>query len=99
MNDLVFEFVRFVEAFLPNTLMMENVPALLTDDRLQSIARKFEFLGYEWAAELFNAERYGVAQRRLRMILFGSRTDCPTIRFPYPTAPYGGGGDRKVAVA
>ena len=82
MNDLVFEFVRFVEAFLPNTLMMENVPALLTDDRLQSIARKFEFLGYEWAAELFNAERYGVAQRRLRMILFGSRTDCPTFASP-----------------
>lgn len=82
MNDLVYEFVRFVEAFLPKTLMMENVPALLSDERLQSIARKLESLGYNWSADLFNAERYGVAQRRQRMILFGSRGNCPNFASP-----------------
>ena len=82
MNDLVYEFVRFVEVFLPKTLMMENVPALLTDVRLQKIARQLESLGYDWAADLFNAERFGVAQRRLRMILFGSREGCPDFASP-----------------
>ena len=78
MNDLVYEFVRFVHAFKPKTLMMENVPALLNDSRLEEIGRELTGLGYNWEARLFNAERYGVAQRRQRMILFGSREDCPT---------------------
>src|SRR5690625_273078 len=32
-NDLVFEFVRFVEGMLPKTIMMENVPGLYKDRR------------------------------------------------------------------
>ena len=82
MNDLVYEFVRFVRVFMPRALMMENVPALLKDSRLQDIVSELETLGYECAADLFNAERYGVSQRRRRMILFGSRGDCPP--FPRP---------------
>lgn len=82
MNDLVYEFVRFVRVFMPRALMMENVPALLKDSRLQDIISALDTLGYECAADLFNAERYGVPQRRRRMILFGSRGDCPT--FPHP---------------
>ena len=31
LNDLIFEFQRFVEDFLPKAVMMENVPALATD--------------------------------------------------------------------
>ena len=82
MNDLVFEFVRFISVFLPKALMMENVPALLRDDRLGKIERKLDALGYSCAAELFSAERYGVPQRRLRMILVGSQNDCPPFGRP-----------------
>ncbi|MCY4140865.1 MAG: DNA cytosine methyltransferase [Rhodobacteraceae bacterium] len=82
LNDLVYEFRRFIEVFMPKTVMMENVPALLNDDRLQHIRREFEGLGYSTAAELFNAERFGVPQRRLRMILFASRDDCPPFARP-----------------
>ena len=82
MNDLVYEFVRFVEVFLPKTLMMENVPALLSDDRMRKVERNLDALGYSYAADLFNAERYGVPQRRQRMILFGSRNDCPPFGRP-----------------
>src|SRR5688572_8135927 len=32
-NDLLFEFVRLVRELRPKTLMMENVPGLLNDDR------------------------------------------------------------------
>ena len=82
MNDLVYEFVRFVRAFLPKTLMMENVPGLLSDDRLDGITQQLKNLGYQCAAGLFNAERYGVAQRRERMILFGSMGSCPAFARP-----------------
>ena len=82
MNDLVYEFVRFVEVFMPKNVMMENVPALLKDDRLEKITRNLEELGYTCAADLFNAERFGVPQRRLRMILFASRDCCPPFARP-----------------
>lgn len=82
MNDLVHEFVRFVRVFLPKALMMENVPALLNDHRLEGIRRDLENLGYNCAADLFNAENYGVPQRRRRMILFGSRDACPPFAQP-----------------
>ena len=82
LNDLVYQFVRFVRVFLPKTLMMENVPGLLRDARFDDITRELDELGYAWAADLFSAESYGVPQRRQRMILFGSRGDCPA--FPRP---------------
>lgn len=82
MNDLVYEFVRFVQVFRPKALMMENVPSLLADDRLARVERRLEALGYNCAADVFNAERYGVPQRRLRMILFGSQHDCPPFGRP-----------------
>src|SRR5262245_24914378 len=35
-NDLILEFLRFVEALRPKTVMMENVPGLMKDKRLRS---------------------------------------------------------------
>ena len=78
MNDLVFEFVRFVRAFRPKTLMMENVPALLKDDRLKQVQRELSELGYINRAKVLNAENYGVPQRRFRMILIGSLLGYPS---------------------
>ena len=80
MNDLVFEFVRFVRTFLPKTVMMENVPALLEDDRLKQVRRDLEIMDYATEASCFNAENFGVPQRRKRMILMGARNDvgCPS---------------------
>lgn len=82
MNDLIFEFVRFAEAFMPKTIMLENVPTLLIDPRLTILERKLESIGYRCEANIFNAEKYGVAQRRLRMILLGSRENCPPFAQP-----------------
>ena len=96
MNDLIYEFVRFVEVFLPKALMMENVPALLNDDRLQTVERKLRDLGYACDADLFNADRYGVPQRRLRMILFGSQGDCPPFGRPVKRRRTVAGAIRKL---
>ncbi|MGO4775995.1 DNA cytosine methyltransferase, partial [Lysobacter sp. 2RAB21] len=36
-NDLVLDFYRFVVALLPKTVMLENVPALMRDDRFEQL--------------------------------------------------------------
>ena len=82
LNELVYDFLRFVKEFMPRTVMMENVPALLKDDRLQKVIQDLEEIGYTCAAGLFNAESFGVPQRRLRMIMFASRDDCPPFARP-----------------
>jgi len=70
-NDLVFEFLRFVETFLPKALMMENVPGLATDRRFHRLAKKLQALGYSINWDIVDVADYGVPQRRRRFILIG----------------------------
>lgn len=75
-NDLVFEFVRFVEGMLPKTIMMENVPGLHKDSRMVEVKKRLETLGYQFddnTISVRNAADYGVPQRRRRMIMMASR--------------------------
>ena len=82
MNDLVFEFMRFVKYFEPKTIMMENVPGLLADSRMEKIKKELDFLHYKYNSDIFNAWDYGVPQRRNRMILMGARETCPPFAPP-----------------
>lgn len=75
-NDLLFEFLRFVEALMPEAVMMENVPALAADERMRTFVRKLSQLGYKTGrrtVKIEDAADYGVPQRRYRMILVASR--------------------------
>ncbi|MCM8913220.1 DNA cytosine methyltransferase [Pseudomonas inefficax] len=75
-NNLVFEYLKFVEVFLPKVVMMENVPALATDGRAHKILSTLKALGYvinSKTLQVKNAADYGVPQRRKRMILIASR--------------------------
>lgn len=77
MNDLVFEFLRFIYAFQPKALMMENVPALLGNKRMTQIQDELDGLGYKYDARILNAAEFGVPQRRQRMILLGLHEGFP----------------------
>jgi len=75
-NDLVFEYMRFVRAFLPKVVMMENVPALANDGRATLVLRELANLGYfisKNTLQVKDAAEFGVPQRRKRMILIASR--------------------------
>lgn len=76
-NDLIFEFIRFVECFRPKALMLENVPGLLADDRAGTVVQRLGRMGYVCRAKLFDAARYGVPQRRQRMIMMGAADRAP----------------------
>lgn len=79
-NELVLEFERFVRGLQPNAVMLENVPGLATDARLARLTETLATLGYVSTTRVLDASRFGVPQRRRRMILVAGR------RQPIPLA-------------
>ena len=67
-NDLIMEFLRFVEKLKPKAVMMENVPGLGKDKRFKIFLKRMRKLGYKGDSAILNAMDYGVPQRRLRLI-------------------------------
>ena len=80
-NDLIFEFLKFVEQFKPRAVMFENVPGLSKDKRFQIFCTRMRELDYIGEYRILNAAEYGVPQRRYRLIyLAGSGRAIPFAR-------------------
>lgn len=73
LNDLLFEFVRFIRVLRPQAIMIENVPKLAKDWRYWKFRLRIKKLGYRVRVGIFDAADFGVPQRRKRMILMGMR--------------------------
>lgn len=82
MNELVYEFARFVETLLPQAIMMENVPGLATDERIRKTVQRLSAIGYRCKVDVFDASEFGAPQRRRRMILIGIRNAEPDFAKP-----------------
>jgi DNA (cytosine-5)-methyltransferase 1 len=80
-NDLVSQFTKFVKAFEPKAVMMENVPGLANDERFRTLVAKLERLGYKGDHRVLNVAEYGVPQRRKRLIYLAIRQG--NVRFAY----------------
>jgi DNA (cytosine-5)-methyltransferase 1 len=78
-NNLIFEFLRFVEVMRPKTVMFENVPGLVDDHRFKKMRDGLTDFGYGSIVEILNAADYNVAQRRQRLILLASKVHTPKI--------------------
>lgn len=77
-NDLVLQFDRFVRGLRPRTVMLENVPGLATDPRLADLVASLKTMGYTVTTGVLDASKFGVPQRRRRMILMaGKRGSIP----------------------
>jgi DNA (cytosine-5)-methyltransferase 1 len=72
-NDLIYEYLRFVEGLRPRALMLENVPGLMRDARWARVAQELGTLGYLITTAVLNTADYGVPQRRRRFIMLASR--------------------------
>ena len=69
-NDLLFEFLRFVEALMPRAIMFENVPGLVNDPRFSQFGIRLAEIGYQSSTpQVLNAADYGVPQRRRRLFM------------------------------
>lgn len=82
MNDLVFEFLRIVEETSPRAVMMENVPGLAVDRRIEKVRRRLVTLGYQCKVAVFDAVDFGVPQKRKRMIFVGLKGVSPEFAEP-----------------
>lgn len=71
-NKLIHQFYRFAEELRPITIMLENVPALSEYDDFKEVIEELEQLGYSIEHKIVNVAKYGVPQRRKRLVLLGS---------------------------
>jgi DNA (cytosine-5)-methyltransferase 1 len=81
-NNLINEYVRFVEYFRPCTIMMENVPWLEQDILFENAKRKLEMIGYNIDVSIIDVKDYGIPQKRRRLVLVGSRIGLISIAKP-----------------
>lgn len=72
-NNLINEMLRFANAFLPKAIMLENVPKLAKHRLFRDFCSALKKLGYQCVFEVKDAAKYGVPQRRRRLILLASR--------------------------
>lgn len=104
--QLYIDYLRYVEAFAPLAVLVENVPDALNhggQNIAEEIAEVLETKGYVCRYTLLNAAFYGVPQMRERMILIAYRREiASTVTFPEPThfieLPPGYEGTRSVAL-
>lgn len=76
-NELIFEFLRFVRGFRPKAVMLENVPALKDDYRFVIFCAEMQRMGYRGHPEIQDAVKFGVPQRRRRLIYLAVRGKYP----------------------
>ncbi|MGB0454249.1 MAG: DNA cytosine methyltransferase [Bacteriovoracaceae bacterium] len=75
-NHLFSQFLRAVELFKPEYILIENVTGLLAKKNqktLNAILKCFSDLGYVLNFNVLSSEEYGVPERRRRTIIIGSR--------------------------
>ncbi len=71
-NDLVFEMVRLAKELMPKAILIENVPGLAKDPRIERVQKELKELGYyidNDSLQVHDISKYGIPQRRKRMIL------------------------------
>lgn len=88
-NHLFREYLRFAAEFEPASVLIENVPGILSLERgrtVQEILKALKNLGYDAAVRILYAAHYGVPQMRWRTIILGNRVGVhPESMFPVPS--------------
>jgi len=78
-------YLSIVEELLPRTILMENVPGMLTIGRgkiIREITRRLGDLGYKSEVKIIYAEDFGLPQRRRRVFVVATRLKAASSLFP-----------------
>lgn len=82
-NDLVFDFLHYVEELDPRAVVMENVEGILSmGDTIDRVHDRLSSMGYESRHEVLDASDYGVPQKRNRVFVLALDEVAPS--FPSP---------------
>lgn len=84
------DYLRIVRGLRPKTLVMENVPGILTigdGSVIETIKAELESadLGYKCLVKVLSADEYGTPQIRRRVFIVASRVGAPDTLVPAPT--------------
>lgn len=93
-NFLFREYMRFVEVFNPDYIILENVSGMRSTAGghfEKSIELSMNYLGYETSVALLNAADYGVPQIRQRLIFVGVKKGCGLVsKYKFPNGEFVG---------
>ncbi|MDD5430689.1 MAG: DNA cytosine methyltransferase [Candidatus Pacebacteria bacterium] len=83
-KDLILDFQRFVEYFMPGFVIVENVPGISSKDGspMGRFISNLELFGYDVAHGIVEMSEYGIPQKRRRFTLIASRVSAVTIPEP-----------------
>jgi DNA (cytosine-5)-methyltransferase 1 len=85
-NSMFRHYLRFIDEFVPQTLLIENVPGMLSlgaGKIVETILRELENRGYKTECRILLAAHYGAPQSRWRLIFLASRLG--NLSHPVPT--------------
>lgn len=87
-GTMFFYYAEFLRQLQPKMFLAENVKGLTTHDggrTIQTMVDVFEDLGYSVEWKVLNAWDYGVAEKRQRVVIIGTRNDLKeNVKFEYP---------------
>jgi len=87
-NQLFKDYIRLIKALQPKFVIMENVPDLLVRKNSKGqlfkdiIFSAFSRAGYKLSYKIFEAQKYGVPQKRRRVIFFATSDKNLELTFP-----------------
>lgn len=97
-GTLFFDVLRILTHHMPKMFLLENVPGLLTiqnGETFQIILKSLEDLGYSVFYEVLDAQNFGLAQVRKRVVIAGFHPDLKVHSFAFPV----GDKDSRVPVS
>ena len=87
-GTMFYYYAEFLKQLQPKMFLAENVKGLTTHDggkTLETMLDVFKELGYEVEWKVLDAWDYGVAEKRQRVVIIGTRADLKdTVKFEYP---------------
>lgn len=71
--NLLKSFANYIKDIKPDIVSMENVPALRGFDVFKEFVQSLEKLGYKVSHQIVDCAKYGLPQKRRRLVLLASR--------------------------
>jgi DNA (cytosine-5)-methyltransferase 1 len=78
-NDLYKDFFKFIKFINPEVFLFENVDGLKTlngGEKFSDILKIASKMGYDIQWDLLNSQDFGVPQRRIRLIIVGTKNEA-----------------------
>lgn len=86
-GTLFFDVLRILKYHMPKMFLLENVPGLLTiqnGETFKIILDSLEELGYSVFFDVLDAQNFGLAQVRKRVVIVGFHPDLNILTFAFP---------------